>query len=122
MMDDFKNLSTLPGTAEEKIWLEERLGTLSVREEHVLAAALMRQPPDNMAEAIDHLQSLDSYEVCFPAGNYEQLGAFYLRQKTRLPDDVMPYVDLERFGQHYENAHPGLFIGNCYVSCPSWPI
>ena len=122
MMDDFKDLPALDGTLQEQAWLKERLETLSVREGYALSAALMREPPESAWDAAVHLQSLDDYEICYPAGSYEQLGEFYLRQKTRLPEDVMPFVNLERFGQHYEDMHPGLFIGSCYVSYPSRPI
>lgn len=118
MEDTFKDLSTLPGTLQEQAWLEERLETLSVREGCVLAAATMRQPPSTMTEAIDHLQSLDNYEIRFPAGSYEALGEIYLRQETRMPEDAFPYVDLQQVGQKYETEHPGLFIGNCYVEFP----
>jgi len=119
MTEAFKDLPTLPGTLQEQAWLKERLETLSVREEHVLAAALMQEPPKSAWDAAVHLQSLDSCEVCFPAGSYEQLGEFYLRRESKIPEDAIPYVDLERFGEQYENMHPGLFIGNCYVLYPA---
>ena len=118
-MEDFNHLLKLSGTPQEQAWLRDRLETLSVREGCVLTAALMRQPPGNAAEAIGHLQSLDSYEVCFPAGSYEQLGRLYARQEGYLPDSVLPHVDMERLGQLYEDIHPGLFVGNCYVRYPS---
>lgn len=120
-MGNFDQLLKLPGTPQEQAWLRERLETLSVRESCVLAAALMRQPPGNAVEAIDHLQSLDSYEVLFPAGSYEQLGQFYASQEGKLPGSVLPYVDMEQLGQLYEDIHPGLFVGNCYVRYPSQP-
>lgn len=114
--DDFR---TLPGMPEEQAWLRERLETLSVREETVLAAVLICHPPECAAEAIGNLQSLDSYEVCFPAGSYKQLGEFFLRREVRTPEDILPYADLQRLGEQYGDAHPGLFVGNCYVSYPT---
>lgn len=117
-MDEFKELSSLPGPIQYQSYLKERLETLSVRESCVLAAVLQRAPPQDAEEAVDCLNSLDDYEVCFPAGNYEQLGEFCLR-KLNAPEEVLPYVDPEQLGQNYENEHPGLFIGNCYVSYPS---
>lgn len=119
MTEAFKDLPALDGTAQEQAWLKERLETLSVREERVLAAALMQEPPKSVWGAVIHLQSLDSYEVCFPAGSYEQLGEFYLQKESSIPKEAMPYVDLERLGQQYEDTHPGLFIGNCYVAYPA---
>lgn len=118
-MDEFKELLSLPGPAQYQSCLDERLETLSVREGYVLAAALQRASPRDMEEAVDCLNSLDGYEVCL-AGSYEQLGAFCLR-KLNAPEDVLPHVDLARLGQTYEDEHPGLFIGNCYVSYPKQP-
>ncbi len=122
MTDTFKDLPALPGTSQEQAWLKERLETLSVREEHVLAAALMREPPESVWDAAVHLQSLDSYEICFPAGSYEQLGEFYLRTEARMPEEAIPYADLALVGHQYEDNHPGQFVGNCYVKYPNRDI
>lgn len=115
-MDDFKELLELPGTPQEQAWLEERLETLSVREKYVLAAVLMRTQPRDAEEAIDCLNSLEDYDVC-PAGSYKELGRFSLK-RLKVPEDVLPHVDLEELGHFFEDQHPGLFIGNCYVAYP----
>ena len=39
MLRDFEYLTTLPGTAQEQAWIQERLDTLSVREGMALTAA-----------------------------------------------------------------------------------
>ena len=115
---DFSFLTQLPGTKQEQDWLKERLETLSVREGVVLAAAAMRNPPEDMVQAINCLQSLDGYEVRVGVGSYEALGQAYLRDKTNMPKDALPFADLEQMGQYYEDQHPGLFVGNCYVEYP----
>ncbi len=120
MKNDFDRLLELPGVPEEREWIKERLETLSVRESYVLAAA-MRHPPEDASEAVDCLHTLDDYEMCFPAGSYEELGAFYLRQDSHIPENALPYVDLERLGQVYVDEHPGLFVGQCYVAYPAQP-
>ena len=33
----------------------------------------------------------------------------------------MYYADLESLGRRYEDQHPGLFIGDCYVEYPEHP-
>ncbi len=114
----FAYLTMLPGTPQEQTWLKKRLETLSVRENYILAAAAARRLPESMSDAIDCIQSLDDYSVCSPAGSYEALGEYYLRQNTELPEDVLPHVDLDQLGQWYEDAHPGTFIGDCYVAYP----
>ena len=107
----------LPGTAEERRWLTEHLEVLSVRERTVLSAAMSRQPPQDMAGAVNCLLSLDDYEVRGHVGSYEELGEYLLFEEC-VPLDQQAYFDLPALGRMYEDQHPGLFIGNCYVEDP----
>ena len=117
-MSDFDYLTTLPGEDRERRWLQERLETLSVREGIVLSAAVLRTAPEDMAQAVNCLQSLDDYDVRLDAGSYAALGEAELHRKTTLPDSAMPFVDLAAMGRQYEIEHPGLFVGDCYVEYP----
>ena len=119
-MGEFDHLLDLPGTPQERAWLEERLETLSVREGYVRAADSMRHPPETAAEVINSIQNLSGCEI-HPAGSYEELGRFSLGQASKLPEEVLPYVDFDHIGQQFENDHPGLFIGSCYVEYPKEP-
>ncbi len=120
-MNDFDYLAQLPGEEREQNWIRTRLGTLSVREGVILAAAAQAGPPENAVQAINQLQSLDEYTVCLDAGSYEALGRQHLLNKTRMPQDALSFLDLEAVGQQYEDRHPGLFIGSCYVQYPESP-
>ena len=117
-MADFDYLTALPGEDRERRWIRERLETLSVRESFALAAAAQRTQPEDMAMAISCLQSLSGYTVRTGAGSYAALGEAELHRKTILPDSAMPFVDLTALGEQYEDQHPGLFVGNCYVEYP----
>ena len=117
-MDNFQEFAKLPGTERERQWLVDRLETLSVKESIALSAAMI-QTPKTMADAIDCILTLQDYAVCFPAGSYERLGEFSLRQETALPKRILSCVDLYRIGAWYVDKHPGRFVGNCYVSDPS---
>ena len=119
MMENFKELPTLPGPAQYQAYVKERLETLSVREGYILAAVLQRAPPRDAEEAVDCLNSLEDYDVC-PAGSYEELGRFSL-QRIKVSEDVLSYVDLDELGRQYEDKHPGLFIGHCYLAYPKQP-
>ena len=118
-MNCIERLNTLPATAQEKKWLEERLATISEKESLVLDAAILRSPPESASEAINHLLRLEDYEVCCPVGSYEELGRFYLRSETTLSESLYPFTDLNQLGRNYENAHPGLFVRNAYVCYPT---
>ena len=108
----------LPGTAEEKQWLAEHLEVLSVRERTILSAAMAREPPQDMAGAVNCLLSLDEYEVRGHVGSYTALGEFSLFAQC-VPQDQQAYFDPTALGYAYEDQHPGLFIGNCYVEYPA---
>ena len=108
----------LPGTAAEKQWLTEHLEVLSVRERIILSAAMAREPPQDMAGAVNCLLSLDEYEVRGHVGSYEALGEIFLFEQC-VPQDQRAYFDMNALGQTYEEQHPGQFIGSCYVEYPS---
>ncbi len=120
-LNDFDYLAQLPGEEREQSWIRMRLETLSVREGIILAAAAQADPPENAAQAINQLQSLDEYTVRVDVGSYEALGRWYLLKKTEMPRDALPFIDLDEMGRQYEDKHPGLFIGNCYVQYPETP-
>ncbi len=120
-LNEFDYLAQLPGGEREQDWIRMRLGTLSVREGIVLAAAAQADPPEDAAQAINQLQSLDEYRVLLDAGSYAALGRRYLLNDTRMPVDALPFTDLEAVGRQYEDKHPGLFIGSCYVQYPDTP-
>lgn len=117
-LNEFGYLAQLPGEEREQDWIRMRLGTLSVREGVVLAAAAQANPPEDAAQAINQLQSLDEYRVLLDAGSYEALGRRYLLNDTAMPMEALAFADLESVGRQYEDKHPGLFIGSCYVQYP----
>lgn len=135
-------LMSLPLTDKEQQWIMERLDTLSVKEQHQLSAAILRtgkleelagktgwelqtailhMDPAVAVDAVNCLLSLEDYQVCFPAGSYAQLGRFYLQHEGNLPERAVYYTDMESLGRRYEDQHPGLFIGDCYVEYPEHP-
>lgn len=118
-MKTFESLNRLPSTPQEMMWLQERMETLSVKESLILSAALMGKPTCDARGVINIFQSMPDYEVCYPAGSYEQLGRFSLRYEAQLPRELGDYIELEQLGKAYEDEHPGVFIGNCYVEYPN---
>lgn len=118
-MKNYDTLKLLPGTPQEKAWLEARMETLSVRESLILGATLMENLTYDAKDIINIFQSMPDYEVCYPAGSYEALGRYALCYDAQLPQELEEYIDLEQLGKNYEQEHPGLFIGNSYVEYPN---
>lgn len=92
-----ESILCLHGTAEEKTWLREHLDVLSAAESDTLAAAMERSPPATMADAVNHLLTLDAYDV-YNAGSYEALGEFYLREQC-VPQEQQAFFDKSALGQ-----------------------
>lgn len=92
-----------------------------MREGIALAAVVQNNPPDNAVQAINRIQSLDEYTVCLDAGSYEALGRRYLLNETTMPMDALRFLNLEAVGERYQDKHPGLFVGSCYVQYPETP-
>ena len=119
---DYNAFFRLPHTKAEGDWMEERLSTLSAKETILLAAAQQRHPPETARDAINLLVSLQDYSIFFPAHEDEDLGKCYLADAgITLPALVLAHTDMEALGVAYEDAHPGLFIGNSYVMYPTAP-
>ena len=143
-MDQLKELMTaLPMTNAERQWVTEQMGFLSVKEHYQLWAALQRReslygllgkqgdallaevlqrPPSITVDAINCLLELPYYEVCYPAGSYEELGEYYLLYEAGAPASVLPYTELKAVGQRYAALTPGLFLDGCYVTVPYRPL
>lgn len=122
MYEIYNYLKSMPQTELERRWIGDRLSELSVKELLQLSAATMRTDPKNGTDIVNCLLAMHDYNVCWPAGSYEALGEYYLQHEAVLPSGAAPYVDTFRLGQLYEDAHPGLFVGECYVAYPEGPV
>ena len=135
-------LMSLPLMEQEQRWIMERLDTLSVKEQYQLSAAILRtgkleelagktgweletailhMDPEVAVDAVNCLLSLEDYQICFPAGSYAQLGSFYLRHESHLPERAMYYADLEALGRRYEDRHPACSLETAMWSTRNTP-
>lgn len=107
----------LPGRQDEIEWLKSRLETMSVREEIILSGSIWADQPRTAADVIQHIIIIPRLDVCAGANSYAALGEFFLKHESplKLPNDALPFVDLDALGWQYEGLHPGIFIGNDYV-------
>jgi len=115
-MTDYANL---PVTDAEQLWLRNRLETLTAKEALCLTALTQKSPPATSADFINHLLSLADCE-CIAAGSYDALGE-YLLGEQRVSKTLWEFMNTEKLGKSYEDDHPGLFVGGCYIQYPSSP-
>ena len=121
-MESVDELLRLPHTEAEGEWLKERFSTLSAKESLALAAAMIARKPETAGDAINLIASLHGYQVWFCKSGYEGLGGLYLADaKLELPEMVLAHTNMDALGAAFEDMHPGLFIGDCYVMYPNVP-
>ena len=122
MNTNYNEWYQIPQTKAERDWIAERLSTLSAKESIILAAARERLRPETAADVINMLATLRDYSVFCPAVGCEGLGKFYLAEANlKLPEMVLAHINMEALGIAFEDSHPGLFVGDCYVAYPSKP-
>lgn len=120
--DSFSNLRRIANaSAPEHDWIGRRLDMLSVKERAVLRGALANAPPEDGPALANLLLCLQEYEICFPAENTEQLGAFVARCDGGCPDELLRYVETEALGDVFREEHPGVFADGAYVVFPEKP-
>ena len=106
-LNDFDYLLQLPDEEREREWIQARLETLTAQENILLTAAVLKEPPQNTVDAVNQLNSLFLYWACENAGSYEQLGEFYLKQCCKIPETILPCVDLTKVGIYFADQNPG---------------
>ena len=99
--------------------VRRRVGTLTADEETILAAIVLRYDPESTEQAMELLDHAPEYTILKGVNCYESLGRYYLTHETSVPEELYEYMNLDALGCHYEDEHPGVFVGNDFVQYPS---
>ena len=99
--------------------VRHRIGTLTADEETILAAIVLRYAPESTEQTMELLDRASEYTILKGVNCYESLGRYYLAHETSVPEELYEYMNLDALGCHYEDEHPGVFVGNDYVQYPS---
>lgn len=120
MNEEYMDLANLPGRQGEQTWLWNRLERLSVWEDKALAALLQRHPPNTAEEMVNRVLALQGCSVYLAPDSYESLGERELRRMGGSdPEELLPHTNLYALGTRFEDQHPGLFVGGCFVAYPT---
>lgn len=98
--------------------VRHRIGTLTADEETILAAIVLRYAPESTEQTMELLDRASEYTILKGVNCYESLGRYYLAHDTSVPEELYEYMNLDALGCHYEDEHPGVFVGNDYVQYP----
>lgn len=119
MNEEYMNLANLPGRQGKQTWLLDKLERLSVWESRALTALTQRRPPNTAEDMVNRVLALQGCSVYLAPDGYESLGERELRRMGGSdPEELLPHADLYALGTRFEDQHPGLFVGNCFVAYP----
>ena len=108
----------LPCAAQEAFRC--RPDALSDDEKTILSAMVLQKGEAEAAEIFkESPEHLRDYTILKGVNSYAALGRYYLATETTVPEELYEYMDLGALGCHYEDEHPGVFIGSDYVCYPA---
>lgn len=105
----------LPGTPEEKRFLETRFAEMSVRERHLLEGASQLQSIDNAADLINLTEQLDCFAFYYGATDDSALGEYIAKYREHATSEQLPFFNLARWGKDAREQHGGVFISGGFV-------
>lgn len=112
-------LGTLPCTSQAEVnLLSDRMASMTEQNETILSAMIEQHDPRTAERVLELMDNMKSCEVLAGVGSYKALGEYCLTQETTVPRELYEYLDLEALGKHYQEEHPGTFVGNDYVQFP----
>ena len=96
-----------------------RPNALSDDEKTILSAIVLQKGEAEAGEILANSpEQLNDYTILKGVNSYAALGRYYLANETTVPEELYEYMDLGALGCHYEDEHPGVFIGSDYVRYP----
>jgi len=105
----------LPGTPEEKHFLETRFAEMSVREQYLLEGASQLQSIDSAADLINLAEQLDCFAFYCGATDDSALGEYIAKYRNRVTCEQFPFFDLIRWGKDAREQHGGVFVSGGFV-------
>lgn len=106
---------TLPGSEEEKQFLQDRFRELSVQERIKGEAITRLDPPITAGELINQMEQLRVIDLYYGLNTAERLGSFIATAREHTPSEVMPFVDVEGVAEEYMREHDGVIIDGGYA-------
>ena len=116
-----EELLGLSGRNEERFWLSERLKTMSVREEVILAGVLQHSPAHTLGDAVNSVLAIQDHDVLMGAGDYRALGQYLCDNEWFVTKDEQAYLNMEEIGRTAAVSLPGVFVDGSYVRFPETP-
>lgn len=99
----------------EHDWLEQRLESMTAKEELLFRGAMQIESPRDIQTTIKILQGLDHYQLLYGAEDDVLLGRFVMEHIHTPTHAARGYLDPEIVGAAYREHGSGSFVENHYV-------
>ena len=99
----------------EHDWLEQRLESMTAKEELLFRGAMQIESPRDIQTTIQILQGLDHYQLLYGAEDDVLLGRFVMEHIHTPTHAARGYLDPEIVGAVYRENGLGSFVENHYV-------
>lgn len=99
----------------EHDWLEQRLESMTAKEELLFRGAMQIESPRDIQTTIQILQGLDHYQLLYGAEDDVLLGRFVMEHIHTSTHAARGYLDPEIVGAAYREHGSGSFVENHYV-------
>ena len=99
----------------EHDWLEQRLESMTAKEELLFRGAMQIESPRDIQTTIQILQGLDHYQLLYGAEDDVLLGRFVMEHIHTPTHAARGYLDPEIVGATYREKGLGSFVENHYV-------
>lgn len=105
----------LPGTAEEKAFLDARFAKMSIREHYLVEGASQFNSIETAADLINLTEQLDNFSFYYGANSDEKLGKHIATYEYHVTPDQLRFLDLNAWGSGIREQNGGVFVSGGYV-------
>lgn len=105
----------LPGSTEEMGFLAARFETMSVKERYLLEGASQFQSIQTAADMINLTEQLHCFTYYHGATNDEELGRYDAEYQSKVSPDLLPFLNLVRWGRDLREMHGGVYVSGGFV-------
>ena len=113
--DLFDHLDGFYLTKSEHEWLEQRFSNMTEKEKLLFQGGMELEQPQSVSHVMLLASQLDHFNLLYGAGDDAALGRFVMDRIENASEAARPFLDAERVGNAYRQAHRGTFCGGHFI-------
>ena len=102
-------------TKSQHDWLEQRFSNMTEKEKLLFRGGMELERPQSVSHVMLIASQLDHFDLIYGAGDVAALGRFVMDRIENTPEAARPFLDAERVGNAYRQAHRGTFCAGHFI-------